>query len=160
MGILISIHAPHAYFSLPTGIDICGLYLYLSKIKNKNMSKRKSIQDNLSLEVFESIVVTSLSAASRHWYILDEVELSEYFNTDTIEPKLIAEALFTDPTFKLSVYDVENDEVLLGYCSGSSIEQALNGDSASIDAILDGSYDMSDADSIFQMAVMGEVVFG
>jgi hypothetical protein len=124
------------------------------------MSKRKSIQDNLSLEVFESIVVTSLEGASNHWYVLDEGELSKYFNSESVDSKLIAQALFTDPEFKLSVYDVENDCELLGQCSGSSIESALNGDSGYIDAILDGSYDASDADAIFQMSVMGKVVFG
>jgi hypothetical protein len=73
----------------------------------------------------------------------------------------IAKALFNDPEFTLNVYDLENEDDVLGTITQASMlkAMALHPEEA-LKFINEEDFDAWTADTLFQTAVMGEVVFG
>jgi hypothetical protein len=125
---------------------------------------------DLTQEMFENVIVTALEGGSNYWY---EINVDEFRSKLPIKAgrynaltEKIAKALFTDPTFEMKVYDIENPEEVLGIVTQASMVKAF--EIASKNYVTqfgnitneDGDYDADDADVLFQLAVMGEVVFG
>jgi len=124
---------------------------------------------DITYDHFEAVIVTALEGGSNYWYNLNTKEFKDKlpkaagsFNCLT---EKISKALYEDTRsrFKMNVYDVESDE-LLGTVTHQSMIKAFK--LAAIDHyhnfenIISGNYDAADADVIFQLAVMGNVVFG
>jgi hypothetical protein len=73
---------------------------------------------------------------------------------------LIAKALFNDPEFMLDVYDVENEDDVLGTITQGSLLKAMEmRPEEALKFINEDDYDGDTADVLFQTAVMGEVTF-
>lgn len=125
----------------------------------------------LYLEHFECWIVAALEGGSNYWYYLPEINL-EGRNEGEPLSMFIARKLFTDPTYVLPVYDIENEDEHLGDLTQESIlktiergltETGYAGNVADLQSIifnlLSGDIDADQADIFFQEAVMGEVVF-
>lgn len=113
---------------------------------------------------FESIIVTALEGGSNYWYSLGEGIPPKDENNTPLSVR-IANKLFDDPEYKLAVHDIEDEEgEPLGYISQQSLLDAYGiiaqkwphhfSDMTSDD------YDAITADVFFQVAVMGDIVFG
>lgn len=124
-----------------------------------------TIEQEITLDNIESIIVTALEGGSNYWYWLDTSDFKEDLSSPG-EPLTvrISKALFTNPSFRMPVYDREDQEEVLGIVSQKSVKEGL--EIAAKDypdrfrAIIDEEYDADDADVIFQLCVMKEVVFG
>jgi len=120
----------------------------------------------VSFEVFENIIVTALEGGSNYWYLLgDLAPVRAWAKKNKIESEpmaiKIATALFNDPEFMLDVYDVENEDDVLGTITQASLLKAMaDRPEEALKFINEGDYDAYTADTLFQTAVMGEVVFG
>ena len=134
-----------------------------------------TLRQKISLDHFEDIIVSALEGGSNYWYDIDTTEFrSELVATDR-EPlsSRIAGTLFANSKFKMNVYDVEDgivpgskitEEKPLGVVSQESMLKAIQ--MAYVDYphvyhdLMEGTGDAGTADILFQLAVMGEVVFG
>jgi hypothetical protein len=120
----------------------------------------------VSYEVFENIIVTALEGGSNYWYLLGDLDPVRAWckkNNIKDEPMTIkiAMALFNDPEFMLDVYDVENEDDVLGTITQASLLKAMaSRPEEALKFINEDDYDAYTADTLFQTAVMGEVVFG
>ncbi len=130
-----------------------------------------TITKTIERQDFIYLMDCAFAGGSNYWYMLDEKDYQDQLpkNTDCLSER-IAKALYDNPEFKLPVYDIEtldeNDENgdLIGTCTQASCIKAFEllalEHGATLQAILDKSYDAGDADTYFQLAVMGEVVYG
>ena len=126
----------------------------------------------IHLDQFEAVIIGALEGGSNYWYkIYNEDYKDQLGPRNPNKPALserIAFALYTDPKFKLPVYDVELEEggdgELLGNVTQESMyrafELAEKDYSEIYERVISGQEDASDADVIFQLATMGEIVFG
>ena len=122
---------------------------------------------NLTYEHFENVIVTALEGGSNYWYIINADEFKKYLpqiaGTFNALTERISKALYENSKFKMNVYDQETDE-LLGTVTQESMIKAFkiasDKYSHNFNNILSDDYDADDADVLFQLAVMGEVVFG
>jgi hypothetical protein len=120
----------------------------------------------VSYEVFENIIVTAIEGGSDYWYLLgDLAPVRAWAKKNGIENKpiaiKIAKALFNDPEFMLDVYDLENEDDVLGTLTQASLLQAMEAHpEEALLFIREDGFDADTADVLFQTAVMGEVVFG
>jgi hypothetical protein len=128
--------------------------------------KRVSSID-ITLEIFESIIVTALEGGSNYWYLLDTEQISSQIpNYDSKEPlsTQVSKALFENPNFFMKVYDIENPEDVLGEVNQQSIhealELALKDYPNRFEEIISDDYDAETADVLFQLATMKDIVFG
>ena len=143
-------------------------YLHLSKktklIPMKNLELKMTMP--VSYDVFENIIVTALEGGSNYWYLLGDLDPVRAWckkNDIKNEPMSIkiSKALFNDSEFMLDVYDAENEDDVLGTITQASLlnAMALHPEEA-LKFINEDDYDAWTADTLFQTAVMGEVVFG
>ncbi len=117
---------------------------------------------------FESVIVTALEGGSNYWYQLftDDYrdQLAPRDEKHQAFSERIAWSLYTNPSFKLPVYDVENPDDLLGTVTQASMfkafEIAEKDFNQFYEHIITGEYDASDADVLFQLATMEKLVFG
>lgn len=129
------------------------------------------IEKLLPEEQFIDIIVTALEGGSNYWYMLNVEEFRN--NLPPIEEikeigenmsERIGKALYNNEEFSINVYDVENNEELLGIVTHQSCKEALEEMVESypeeLNALLNEEYDADDADLFFQIATMGEIVFG
>jgi hypothetical protein len=121
----------------------------------------------VTYEVFENIIVTAIEGGSNYWYLLGDLDpVRAWCKENGIErgepmSVKIAKALFNDPEFTLNVYDLENEDDVLGTITQASMlkAMALHPEEA-LKFINEEDFDAWTADTLFQTAVMGEVVFG
>jgi hypothetical protein len=122
----------------------------------------------IHLDHFESVIITALEGGSNYWYMIrNEDYIPQLSPKNPQKPALserIAYALYTDPKFKLPVYDIENPKDFLGTVTQGSMYRAFelvekNYLNVYIH-IMEEQYDVTDADIIFQLATMGKLVFG
>jgi hypothetical protein len=119
-------------------------------------------------EHFESVIVTALEGGSNYWYQLFTDDYKPTLSPRTEKRVAISEriawSLYTDPSFKLPVYDVENPEDLLGTVTQASMFKAFQiaekDYPEAYKHIMEEEYDAADADILFQLATMGELVYG
>lgn len=117
----------------------------------------------------EDIIVTSIEGGSNYWLALKskssiirdakketghEMELWNPLSSE------LAKLMWMHPSYKLPVYDKEEDDELLGYLSLETLAQAMQKCPSEALRIINENYDAYDADTLVQTAVMGEVVFG
>ena len=125
-----------------------------------------SISQNISLEHFEEIIVTALEGGSNYWYSLSPNDFEDNLEGKKEEPlsSRIAKTLYNDPKFQMKVYDVEEDNFELGIVSQESmlkaIEIAYEKYNWVYEDLIQGNGDADTADALFQLATLGELVYG
>lgn len=109
-------------------------------------------------EQVKDVLCTALEGGSNYWYDLDiDVPLNMTYDEHIVEQVMKGESI--------PVYDIEDDEdeerEPLGYISLANIKRGfkLYAEHNDIEALLDGG-DANDADTWFQLAVLGEIVYG
>ena len=115
------------------------------------------IEIPISLEIFENILITALEGGSNYWYLVKD-DVPKIPNKAWAE--CVAHHLYNDPQFKLNIYDLENEDEILGELTQAGLLKALNKKPNELLAVINETYDACDADTIFQTAIMGEVAFG
>lgn len=121
-----------------------------------------NLKQSITYDHVEEIILTALEGGSNYWYYLKDIPEGK----PSGEPlsSWIAQQLFNDPIFKLDVYDIENEDDLLGTVTQKSLLEALeicHRDYNHIyNDLIEGTGDAETADIIFQLATMKEVVFG
>lgn len=115
--------------------------------------------------MLEDLIVTAIEGGSNYWYWLDRSELDEKLpaNGDLLAIRL-ANRLYDDEGFKLNVYDCEEQEDVLGVITHKSCVDSFEVLKDKYPDVFENivleSWDANDADCFFQVAVMGEIVFG
>ena len=124
------------------------------------------IEYTITEDMVENVIVSALEGGSNYWYFVDV----EDFEQD-LPPKngkalteRISEAVYKNPSFKMPVYDVEDEEDVLGYLSQKNLRRGLELCAKDYPEVFkrltDDEIDAEDADIIFQLTVMGEITFG
>jgi len=114
----------------------------------------------ITIEHFESVIVTALEGGSNYWYCLaKEFDASELQLKNEALSMRIAYELFHNPNFKLKIMDIETDDYLGDVTQESMLKAFQDNPQKTLD-IIDENYDAWTADILFQYAVMGEVMFG
>ena len=101
------------------------------------------------------VLTTALDGGSNYWYYLPDLSMlvkSDEYLEDRIFNACIAGK-------SIPVYDVENDDEILGYINLENIKNAIKG-FIEVGHSWDPAMDANDADILFQYIVMGEVVYG
>jgi len=121
---------------------------------------------NLEYETFENIIVTALEGGSNYWYILEYRKgcpLNREMPNKTLSER-IAYGLWHNKRAEVYIYDVENEEELLGILTYDSVRErmqlATENHLSELEVMISGDFDAWTADTLFQVLVMGEVVFG
>ncbi len=131
------------------------------------MDLKINITQKISLSHFEEIIVSALEGGSNYWYMLESPEYWNDLSGEEGEPEStrIAKSLFENPDFKMNVYDIEDDGEgdPLGTVTQASMLGALSYAQQEYPHVyhdlMEGQGDANTADVLFQLAVMGEVVF-
>jgi hypothetical protein len=125
---------------------------------------RLTTKIQITQDDFENIIVGALEGGSNYWYCLGD-NLPPKDSDRTPLSTRIATKLFTDPDYKLPIHDIEDPEgEPLGYITQQSMLDAYGivaekWPSHFSDMIGDN-HDACTADVFFQVAVMGDIVFG
>jgi hypothetical protein len=121
---------------------------------------------NITKEQIADQLCTALEGGSNYWYMLGDVDRIYFDKSLTLVDNLVRSFL-VDKEYELNVYDIESDEDepdLLGKVTYKSIGNAFTLMGAhypkQLANIISGDYDADDSDVWFQLATMGEVVFG
>lgn len=113
----------------------------------------------ITYEEFENVIVTALEGGSNYWYITDTRD----FPT---EPKgepasiRIAWNLWNTKDWSIPVYDLENRDEKLGDLTLEGFKTNAHIADFALQDLKRDNLDAWSADSLFQVAIMGEVVFG
>jgi hypothetical protein len=123
----------------------------------------------MNRQLLENVFVTALEGGSNYWY---QIGLKSQKDIREAVPKqfepYFAMAMLSavlDHGVEVDIYDVEDEDNLLGTISAKTIQQrldalAMNNDySWALDAELDDEGDAESSDVIFQYLVIGEVWF-
>ena len=135
------------------------------------------IEMNVPIEAIEEVLVTALEGGINYWGCLDGEDLNVLYNW--LDEKIKSgelkrddrvhygwmDAMFQGCPHKIAVYDIEDDE-LLGYLSMENIGKGLQlavedypeTYAQHFPEYNDG--DVMSADVLFQLMVMGDVVYG
>jgi hypothetical protein len=126
----------------------------------------------INLEISEQTIsdqlCTALEGGSNYWYMLGDIDRTHFIKGNTLVDNL-TRSFMADKNYKLPVYDIESAEELedmdkLGDVTYDSMAKAFNIMSkdypSQLGNILSGNYDSDDSDIWFQLATMGEVVYG
>lgn len=150
-------------------------------IYRTNMKKQILISTEIDgAQLVEDTIVTAIEGGSNYWYWVKVTE--NWFEVakryDIAEAKketpqrlhlspfsiLISNALLNVDNFQMNVYDLEDPDERLGVLSKESFVKACEICCTNYPDvwanILTGNFDADDADVLFQLAVMGDVVFG
>lgn len=117
--------------------------------------------NNQTKQAIENILITALEGGSNYWYMLEEFDMISDSKMSYVEN--IIHNIINTPGFEITVTDCETGEYL-GILSKESILKGLNlareQYKEEYDMIMDGDYDESIADVLFQLIIMGEIVYG
>ncbi len=140
---------------------------------SNNQTMEITIKKEISFEMIENIIVTAIEGGSNYWYFLDldkATNMPSREQNEEIVPLSIriAQGVFNDPEFRLPVFDIESqDEEEMEELGVLSRESMANGIKLAMSQypqiwtnIESEDFDAGDADVLFQLAVMGDVVFG
>jgi len=126
-----------------------------------------TIKREMDYDSFENLIVTALEGGSNYWYMLDlENSVGIRRSKDDQRPMTmrIAAALYNDKSAAVIVLDTEDEEETLGTLTYQSVRKTLENfpkdHQWALDNVLNWDYDANDADVVFQVLVMGEVVYG
>lgn len=123
---------------------------------------------NLEYETFENIIVTALEGGSNYWYMLGDIKGCPLPDEmpDKAPSERIAYGLWHNKDARVDILDLEDEEELLGTLTYDSVRERMQLAStdkqllSEINAMISGDFDAWTADTLFQVLVMGEVVFG
>jgi hypothetical protein len=123
---------------------------------------------NISDEAISDQLCTALEGGSNYWYYLGDVDITHFINGETFVDNLMR-SFKEDKNYKLPVYDIESAEEFedmdkLGDLTYDSMAKAFSimakDYPQQLSNILTGRYDGDDSDVWFQIAVMGEAIYG
>lgn len=125
------------------------------------------VEIELEYDMFEDIIVTALEGGSNYWYILGEIkgcdEMPDLRLTWKGEAERIAYGLWHNKESEVCVHDVEDGEVL-GTLTQDKVREGLRiacgAHMEEVSMMMSGKYDAWTADTLFQILVMGEIVYG
>jgi hypothetical protein len=124
------------------------------------------LEIELKYETFEEIIVTALEGGSNYWYLLQDIK-GIPTRDDMINKapsQRIAYGLWHNKDSEVSIWDLEEEEELLGVLTYDSVREgmqiACKDYMKEINMMISEDYDAWTADTLFQVLVMGEVVFG
>jgi hypothetical protein len=118
--------------------------------------------------IFENVIIGALEGGSNYWYCIGDLDKTN-FRRGISMAENIAEQLYTNTEFKLPIYDIESAEDpeemdFLGDVTQASMLKALELMAEKypefLERILAEEDDADDDDVFFQLATMGEVVYG
>ena len=123
---------------------------------------------NLEYETFENIICTALEGGSNYWYMLGDIKGCPLPDEmpDKAPSERIAYGLWHNKDARVDIHDLEDEEELLGTLTYDSVRERMQLAStdkqllSAINAMISGDFDAWTADTLFQVLVMGEVVFG
>lgn len=118
------------------------------------------IKRKVSQGDFVNLIVTALEGGSNYWYLIRGWGSLSCKTAHEPTTTRVGIELYTNPDYKLDVYDLENPDDLLGSVTQGSVLKALQERQKQTSDLLNGEYDAETADILFQQAVMGELVFG
>jgi|TARA_R110000823_G_scaffold99152_1_gene214042 hypothetical protein len=124
------------------------------------------LQLELNYETFENIIVTALEGGSNYWYMLGDTKCIPQRNDmpDKALSQRIAYGLWHNKASELSIWDLEEEDELLGTLTYDSVREgmqtACNEYAQQVYMMMSEDYDAWTADTLFQVLVMGEVTFG
>jgi hypothetical protein len=121
----------------------------------------------LTDQQIKNVIVTALEGGSNYWYYLpQESRFAIRSRVSEEENPYISEAI-TDAVLSgadVVIRDAEDDNEILGTLTSESIAKGLDIAIANypeeIQDVITEDYDAGTADTLFQLFVMGEVVFG
>ena len=131
-------------------------------------------------QLVEDVIVTALEGGSNYWYWIKidehwfevakryDIQLAKNENPPRTSANpvtiRISNALLNVENFSMNVYDLEDPDERLGALSKESFVKGCELCAVKYPNVwanlLTGNYDANDADVLFQLAVMGDVVFG
>jgi len=115
------------------------------------------IKANIPDQDIIDCLVTALEGGSNYWYNMPDLTmLRSYKEALALSERVAMSALDGE---NIPVYDIEDEEELLGFISKANIEQGIKlfvEDGREFDPGMDA----DEADVLFQFIVMGEVVYG
>lgn len=122
------------------------------------------IEHQISYQLFEDVIVTAIEGGCNYWYdIHDDISHLKQKHQDLCLSQAIAKELWDNSEFELNIYDIETED-LLGRITKEKCEKAFQIMSEKYKLVLlnitEETYDANDADTFFQLVVMGEIVFG
>ena len=131
-------------------------------------SKAIVVSREMDYDSFEDMIVTALEGGSNYWYSLDLNNsigfIKKYADDQRPMTIRIADALYNNEDSSVVVLDTEDEEETLGTLTYQSVRKSLENfpkdHQWALDNVLNGDYDANDADVVFQVLVMGEVVYG
>lgn len=127
-----------------------------------------TITFNISDELISDQLCTALEGGSNYWYYLGDIDRTHFVKGETLVDNL-TRSFMADKNYKLPVYDIESAEEFedmdkLGDVTYDSMAKAFSIMSKDyprqLGNILSGNYDGDDSDVWFQIAVMGEAIYG
>jgi hypothetical protein len=122
-------------------------------------------ENKLTKEMIVNLFVTSLEGGSNYWYYIKDIP-NEVRNIQKTKNLALSEAIgeFVLIGGKIYIYDIEDEDELLGYINMDKLLDAINVMKekypSNYENIITESDDADDADIFLQIATMGEVVFG
>ena len=120
----------------------------------------------LEYETFENIIVTALEGVSNYWYMLGDIKGCPLPDEmpDKAPSERIAYGLWHNKDARVDILDSEDEEELLGTLTYDSVRErmqlATENHLSELESMISGDFDAWAADTLFQVLVMGEVVFG
>jgi hypothetical protein len=127
-----------------------------------------TIKREMDYDSFENLIVTALEGGSNYWYMIDLDNSTGFIKkyADDSRPKSIriADALYNNEESSVTILDTEDEEETLGVLTHQSVRKTLEDfpkdHQWALDNVLNGDYDANDADVVFQVLVMDDVVYG
>jgi hypothetical protein len=121
----------------------------------------------LTDQQIKNVIITALEGGSNYWYYLpQDSKLAIRSRISKEENPYISEAI-TDAVLSgadVNIHDAEEPSDVLGMLTSESIAKGLDVAIANypeeIQDVITEEYDAGTADTLFQLFVMGEVVFG
>lgn len=118
----------------------------------------RAVKFNLTYDHVENVIVTALEGGSNYWYFVNHEDIPPGDGPASVR---ISKEIFNNPSFTLPVYDLENPDELLGEFKLSNIlEHSAELAPWALSDLLSDNLDATGADALFQIGVMGEIIFG
>jgi len=130
------------------------------------------LQVKLNYETFENIICTALEGGSNYWYMLGDIigcPLPDEM-PDKAPSERIAHGLWHNKDARVDILDLEDgtegifEDELLGTLTYDNVREnmqlATENHLSELESMISGDFDAWTADTLFQVLVMGEVVFG
>ena len=110
----------------------------------------------LNKEILENLLSTALEGASNYWYLIKDYIPKKGMGTiDSIVYELMH-----NKRFVLNIYDIEYEDDILGVLSQESVKLSILQWPDMWIPFTKDDFDAEDADNLFQMIVLGEIVYG